>query len=208
MTAIVRPYSDAPRLAAGPVTIGSLFADARPRVEIEIGPGRGGFLLERLASRPDVAMLGLEIRRKWARIVDDRLRRAGHGGRARVFAEDARDALARLGPDASVAAVFVHFPDPWWKKRHNKRLVIGSALLDQIARLLVPGGELFVQTDVAERAEAYDALLSAHRAFEARGDVPGSSLLAHNPHGARSHRERRAEEDQIPIHRLRFARRS
>jgi tRNA (guanine-N7-)-methyltransferase len=151
-------------------------------------------------------MLGLEIRRKWAQIVDDRLRRSGHGERARVFAEDARDALVRLGPDASVAAVFLHFPDPWWKKRHQKRLVIGGLLLDEIARLLAAGGELFVQTDVAERADGYDALVAAHGAFEPRGDLPGSASVAQNPYGARSHRERRAEADQIPVHRLRFVR--
>ena len=98
----------------------------------------------------------------------------------------------------------MHFPDPWWKKRHQKRLVMGDVLLDHVARLLLPGGELFVQTDVEERADQYEAMISEHGRFEPFGDVTGSARLAENPYGARSPREHRAIADGIPIHRLRF----
>ena len=65
---------------------------------------------------------------------------------------------------ASVSRIFVHFPDPWWKKRHHKRLVVGTPLLDEVARVLVPAGEVFVQTDVEERAgRLRSALRRAHR---------------------------------------------
>ena len=57
-------------------------------------------------------------------IVDGRLAKHGVAKRARVFAEDAKVALPRLGPDASVRRVFSHFPDPWWKKRHEKRIML------------------------------------------------------------------------------------
>jgi tRNA (guanine-N7-)-methyltransferase len=100
----------------------------------------------------------------------------------------------------------LNFPDPWWKKRHYKRLVVGTQVLAAIARLLRPGGELFIQTDVEERFDGYDALVRANPAFETFGDHPGSARLEHNPYAATSHRERRAVQDSIPIHRLRFAR--
>lgn len=201
----IRPYADAPRLPGeGKVNVRELTEKSCARFEIEIGPGRGGFLLERLAAVPDLCMVGFEIRRKWATIVDNRLRKHGYGDRGRVFAEDARLALERLEPDGSVDVVYVHFPDPWWKKRHQKRLVMSPALLDSVARLLRKGGELFVQTDVEERAEAYEAQVSAHPAFEAAGDEEGSARLAENPYGARSPREHRAIADGIPIVRLRF----
>jgi tRNA (guanine-N7-)-methyltransferase len=164
------------------------------------------FLLERAAAAPDSRLLGLEIRRKWATLVDARLAHKGLGARARVLCEDAKLALPRLEPDGSVTRVFVHFPDPWWKKRHQKRMVIGPELVDQIARLLCDGGDLFVQTDVPERAERFEALL-AHAAFEPAGDESLSPRLANNPYGARSNRERRADEDGLPVHRLRFRRR-
>ena len=200
-----RTYADAPRLSAvenAPVDVRGLVVGEW--IELEIGPGRGGFMLERAASAPSAGLVGLEVRRKWAAIVDARLHKHGLGARARVFAEDAKAALPRLAPDASVRRVFVHFPDPWWKKRHHKRLVMGDLLLDEIARLLEVGGEIFVQTDVEERADQYEALLGFDARFESAGDVEGSARMIENPYGARSHRERRAIADGLPVHRLRF----
>jgi tRNA (guanine-N7-)-methyltransferase len=155
-----------------------------------------------------VRILGVEIRLKWATIVDERLVARGYGARARVFCEDAREALERFGPEGSIAAVYLHFPDPWWKKRHEKRLVMGERLVAAVARLLVDGGEVFVQTDVEERAELYEAELGAHPALVPAGDDPASpgGRLQANPYGARSPREHRAIADGLPIHRLRYRR--
>jgi len=200
------PYAHAPRFPDGDVTIDDLIPGEGP-FEIEIGSGRGGFLFERADARPDVRIVGLEIRLKWAALVDERLAKQGKSGRARALNADAREALARLGPDGSVSVVYLHFPDPWWKKRHNKRLVMGPGLLDSVARLLRAGGELFVQTDVEERAQQYEAQILAHGAFEPAGDAAGSSRLAENPYGARSPREHHAVADGLPIHRMRFTRR-
>jgi tRNA (guanine-N7-)-methyltransferase len=200
-----RLYDDAARLPEGsPVDVRSLAAGAW--IELEIGPGRGWFLVERAHAEPRVALVGMEIRRKWASIVDGRLASRGLSARARVFAEDARVALARLSPGASIRRVFLNFPDPWWKKRHEKRLLVQASFLDEVARLLEPGGELFVQTDVEERARAYASLVLAHPGFVPAGDVPGDAHLADNPYEARSPRERRAIADGLPVHRLRWSR--
>ena len=200
------PYAHAPRLPEGDVvTVGELVPGVGP-IEIEIGPGRGGFLFERAEAAPSHRLVGLEIRLKWSAIVDERLRARGLGGRARVFNADAREALGRLAPDASVARFFLHFPDPWWKKRHEKRLVMGAPLLESVARLLEDGGELFVQTDVEERAAEYEAQIAARTELEPAGDERGSARLAESPYGARSPRERRAIEDGLPIHRLLYRR--
>jgi len=202
---LTREIPDSPRLPPDvPVDVRSL---ARGEwIELEIGPGRGWFLVERAAAEPRAALVGMEVRRKWATVVDGRLRARGLGDRARVFAEDAREALPRLGPDRSVRRVFVHFPDPWWKKRHQKRLLLRDSFVDEVARLLGPGGELFIQTDVEERALAYEALVGADPRFRAAGDEPGAARMADNPYGARSPRERRAIADGLPVHRLRFLR--
>ena len=130
-----------------------------------------------------------------------------HGGARPRLRRRAGLILPRLTPDSGLDAIFLLFPDPWWKKRHQKRLVLGSAMLDEAARLLRPGGELFVQTDVEERAERYEVQMEAHAQFVPAGDTPGSARLAENPYEARSHRERRAIDDDIPIYRMRFARR-
>jgi tRNA (guanine-N7-)-methyltransferase len=200
-----RPYHDAPRLPDGErIEIASLVRGEW--VEVELGPGRGWFLVERAEVEPRAALVGLEIRRKWASIVDGRLASKGFGARARVFAEDARFALPRMGPDHTVRRFFVHFPDPWWKKRHAKRLLVQAGFLDDIARLLEPEGELFVQTDVEERAAGYEDLVSLDPRFVPHGDAPGSPHLVENPYAARSSRERRAIADGLPVHRLRWRR--
>ena len=243
------PYANPPRLPEGEeVPTADLLGGEGP-LEIEIGPGRGAFVVERAAAAPEHRVLGLEIRRKWAQNVDERLGRLGLHPRVRVLCEDAKLALPRLVPDASVARFFVSFPDPWWKKRHQKRLVVVDplvdqilrlgpvdarsdvhalgvilhqlltgrlpfateaplrALVDQILRLLVDDGELFVQTAVPERFDEYRARLDAKGELEPAGDEPGSPVIADNPYGALSNRERRAAQDGLPVYRLRYRRR-
>ena len=201
------PYADAPRLPEeGEVDLRKL--GRGEHVELEIGPGpKAGFLLERAAAAPEALLVGLEIRRKWATVGDGRLAKHGFGARARVFCEDARLALPRLSPDGGVKRVFLHFPDPWWKKRHHKRLVMGDAFLAQVARLLEPGGELLIQTDVEERAELYANVVAQNDAFVPAGDQPGSPAIADNPFGARSPREHRAIADGLPVYRMLWRRR-
>lgn len=198
------PYAPlAPRLPDGDlVDPRELIESAGQPIELEIGPGRGGFLFERLAADASVRILGLEIRLKWAAIVDQRLHELGLADRGRVFAEDARRAVRRF-PAESLRRVFVHFPDPWWKKRHQKRLVLGRPLLDELSRALVPQGEVFVQTDVEERAALYEELFLDGAGFEPFGS---SARVEENPFAARSPRERRALIDGLPIFRLHFRR--
>ncbi len=199
----VYPYAHAPRLPDLELVDPRELVSGEGPVELEIGPGRGGFLLERVALDPAVRILGFEIKRKWSTLVDDQLRERGYGARARVFCEDIRAVLPRF-VTASVGVAYVHFPDPWWKKRHAKRLVLSDTVLPELCRVLAPGGQLFVQTDVEERAQAYERLLSAAPELTPLGASP---WVDENPFGARSPRERRAIADQLPIHRLLYRRR-
>ncbi len=179
----------------GPLAPGRLWPEAR-EVELEIGFGHGLFLYERATVRPDVRLLGLEVKRKWAYLVAERCARRGLEN-VTVWAADARAVLPRLAA-GSIARVFMHFPDPWWKKRHAKRSLVGDSLLDPIARVLAPGGELFLQTDVRGRAELHLAALADHPAFELGGRA---GYLDANPYGARSNREARAAQDGLPVFR-------
>lgn len=199
------PYVHAPRLPEdGAIDPRQIVGHGGQAVELEIGPGRGGFVFERLAADPSIAIVGLEIRRKWATLTDERLVREGLSRRARVFAEDATAVLPRF-VDGCLSHIYVHFPDPWWKKRHAKRLVVTERLLDLAARLLIPGGQILIQTDVAERGAAYEQLLRAASGFE---PVHDDGRVADNPFGARSPREHRAIADGLPVTRLLYQRRS
>jgi tRNA (guanine-N7-)-methyltransferase len=165
-------------------------------IEIELGFGHGLFVYERARARPDVRILGLEIKKKWAFLVAERCARHGLAN-VTVWATDARQVLPRVSP-ATVARVFMHFPDPWWKRRHEKRQLVGDALLDTLAEILVPGGEFFMQTDVASRAEQHLEAIAARGGFELSGRA---GHLDANPYGARSNREARAAADGLPVYR-------
>jgi tRNA (guanine-N7-)-methyltransferase len=79
---------------------------------------------------------------------------------------------------------------------------MGDVFLAEVTRLLAPSGELFVQTDVEERAELYAAAVAAHGAFVPCGDVEGSPRIHDNPFAARSPREHRAIADGLPVYRM------
>ena len=169
---------------SGPLALDALLRGAGP-IEIDIGFGRGRSLVERAQIVPGVRLLGIEQKRSLAAKVSERCARLGLTN-VHVMAGDVREILPRLSPDGSVQRVFVHFPDPWWKKRHQKRRVVERGLLDQVARLLVPGGELFIQTDVHDRAMDYVQLIAGHPAFGVAGE---RGFVSDNPFGARSNRE-------------------
>lgn len=204
------PYAHCPRLPEeGPIDPRRVFRgvpegleapEQESPVELEIGPGRGWFTVERLAVDPGVRVVGLEIKRKWATIVDERLAKRKLGHRGRVFAEDVKLVLPRF-ETGTVSVAYLHFPDPWWKKRHQKRLVLQDVLLSELSRVLTVGGELFIQTDVFDRAEEYEAVVAACPAFEPFGST---ARVDDHPYQARSPRERKAMEDGLPVARLRY----
>lgn len=203
------PYAAAPVLpesdAIDPRQV--LGSEGRP-VEIEIGSGRGQFIVERVEANAEVFMLGLEVRRKWAFIVDARLREKGLGARGRVFSDDARSVLRKMTA-GSVARVFVHFPDPWWKKRHQKRRVVTPELFHDVARVLVPDGQFFLQTDVLHRAEEFEQMALTEPRLVPLGETVGdtrSARVRENPYGAMSLRERHATRDGLPIARILYGR--
>jgi tRNA (guanine-N7-)-methyltransferase len=199
-----RRYGElAPKPPEGPIDLSTLWTQQHGEIEVEIGFGRGMFLLERAQAAPGARLLGIEVKTKWAYLVSERAKGLGLAG-VRVFGSDARDVLPRLRPLGSVARVLMHFPDPWWKKRHAKRRLRGRDTLDPIAALLAPGGEIFVQTDVEDRAQDFVNDLRAHEAF----DVPEVPFLLDHAYNARSNREKRAIADGLPIYRVIAHRRS
>jgi tRNA (guanine-N7-)-methyltransferase len=193
----VRYRTLAPRAPERNFDLLELFA-ASAEIELEIGFGRGLFLLQRALAAPGAQLWGLEIKSKLAYQVAERCAELDHQ-RIKVMAGDVRSVLAYARPDGILARVFMHFPDPWWKKRHAKRRLIGPELLDQLARLLRPGGEFFLQTDVQERAQEALDELRTHPAFRLATE---DGLITANPYGAMSNRERRAIADGLPVYRV------
>ncbi len=124
-------------LAAVAVDWSAIFGNDRP-VELEVGSGKGLFLANAAKANPGHNFVGVELARKYARLAAERLAKLGISN-AKVWPGDARDVLAHRVPDASLHAVHVYFPDPWWKKRHKKRRVFTDALVVQIERTIEQG---------------------------------------------------------------------
>src|SRR5258707_9187516 len=136
----------------GPLRFEAIFGRAAP-VEVEIGIGKGRFILAEAQRRPEVDFLGLEWSLKHLRIARDRAQRLGLVN-LRFHRADARHVFADLIPDRALQRVHVYCPDPWPKKRHHKRRLFNAEMARHLERVLAPGGHLNVSTDVKEYFDA------------------------------------------------------
>jgi tRNA (guanine-N7-)-methyltransferase len=151
------PYllPDVPRGApAPPIVWRDLFGNENP-IEVEIGFGKGLFLVTAGAARPDTNFFGVEIVRKYQLYAATRLA-ARQLTNVRVACADGRAVLKDRVAAQSVQAVHVYFPDPWWKARHRKRRVFTPAFAHSAGTALRAGGRLLIATDV----EAYFGVMS------------------------------------------------
>ena len=92
-------------------------------------------------------------------------RMRGRGENLRLYSDDARNILDAL-PDASLARVFLLFPDPWPKTRHHKRRFVQTEMLDQLARVMKPGAEFRFASDDQGYLNWTLERLMAHPAFQ------------------------------------------
>lgn len=133
-------------------------------VELEVGCGKGLFLATAGARHPDRDFFGVEMAFSYARRAADRARKRGLSN-VKVAAADARRVVAEQVPDASIAALHVYFPDPWWKKKHKKRRLISAEFVRAAARVLEPGGSLHLATDVEEYFGVMRGVVALHAEF-------------------------------------------
>ncbi len=115
-------------------------------VDLDIGFGRGRFMSSYANRHPNRFVVGIEVRKQMVMAFKDRYSIENClpiWGAAAICMEDAI-------PDASLSRVFIFHPDPWFKKRHHKRRVLNDHLLNLIREKMVPGGRLYVSTDVTE----------------------------------------------------------
>src|SRR5512138_2597189 len=130
-------------------------------LELEIGAGHGGYALAFARAHPDRVLVAIEQRRKFADELRARAEKRGHAALLVVHG-DARVLAPRLFAAGSLAAIHVHFPDPWWKRRHHRRRLVDDRMSSLLFGLLAPGGLLDFRTDVERYAvEAVERLEEA-----------------------------------------------
>lgn len=172
---------------------------------VEMGSGKGMFLERASGAMPERDLVGIEVAKKYARFAAARLARSGRRNAIMIQGDGLRFFREWLG-DASVDAVHVYFPDPWWKKRHRKRRVMNEAFLRDVERTLKPGGELHFWTDVEEYFQETLPLIAACTSLAGPLDV--EETPAEGDLDYRTHFERRMRQHGLAVFRSRFERRT
>lgn len=157
--------------AFAPLDWRELFGNDRP-VVLEIGSGKGRFLVESASENPEKNFVGIEKSLHYHRFIADRVRRRGLTN-VRLINHDAFLVLQRMVADASLAEVHIYFPDPWPRPKEQKRRIIRPEVLAEIRRTLVPGGFGIYVTDHRSYFDKAAPLIEA--VFRAERRIPGPS---------------------------------
>ncbi len=178
--------TELPPLDAGRFDPRKWFAHPERRFEIEIGCGKGTFLLQQAVRQPEVNFLGMEWAGEFYRYAADRMRRHQLAN-VKILRDDATEFVRSRCPAGIVAVIHLYFSDPWPKTRHHKRRVVQDATLAEFHRVLTADGEVRIVTDHAdlwawcEEHAARNAGMFERKAFESpesagEGEVVGSNF--------------------------------
>jgi len=131
---------------AGDLSPAALFENLPSDLWLEIGFGGGEHLVLQATTHPKVGFIGCEPfvngMAKMLSVIDrDGLKNI------RLYDSDALDLLKKL-PDASIGRLYLLYPDPWPKRRQNKRRFVSDETLNLIARVLRPGGQFRFASDI------------------------------------------------------------
>jgi tRNA (guanine-N7-)-methyltransferase len=129
--------------------------------EVEIGFGKGRYLLRRCQEHPERRFIGIEQVAEYHRLFVGRARRRGVRNWLALRGE-ALYLLSSVLPRGFAAAVHVYFPDPWPKARHHKRRLFDPETVDLVIGLLAPGGRLYFATDFLDYGELVLQLLEGY----------------------------------------------
>ncbi len=170
--------SELPPFEDGRVDPGAWFDRPDLPLQVEIGSGKGTFLVQQAPRHPDVNYLGIERAPEFYRYAADRVRRHALSN-VRMLHGDAVEFIRFWCADEVVAVLHLYFSDPWPKSRHHKRRVVQDATLDDFHRIMIPGAALHLVTDHEQLWQWYEehATRHSHR-FERRPFDPVESASA------------------------------
>jgi len=146
-----------------------VFGNRNP-VVIEIGSGKGRFLIASATEKPGTNFVGVEKSLHYYRVIRERVTKRGLQN-VRLINHDAFLVLQKMIADRSVAEVHIYFPDPWPRRREQKRRIIRPEAMAEIRRVLVDGGTGIYVTDHREYFEVAAPLLAEFFRTETR--IPG-----------------------------------
>lgn len=199
----VNPLSDKYQIPIVPPDWAQIYPDLNQPLHLDIGCGKGRFLLNLAALQPDWNFLGLEIREPLVEQANDWRTEQELTNLHYLFcnANISLQPLLDSLPSACLKRVTIQFPDPWFKRRHQKRRVVQSDVVEVLSRYLVEGGEVVIQSDIWEvAAEMHDRFLS-HPQF-----ICPEGWLTENPLPVSTEREISTLKRGEPVYRSRLIR--
>ncbi len=146
-----------------PFDFQALFGNDAP-VELEIGAGRGDFLVGYCAENPGVNLAAVERKLAYLARAINKSKDRGLTN-VQFLNVEVRHFLAEYCPDKSLQAVHIYFPDPWPKKRHLPRRLIQPDFVAALARKIMPGGHLYLRTDHVNYFEQMMEVMGAQSDF-------------------------------------------
>ena len=199
----VNPLSKKYQVPATPPDWSAIYAMPQQPLHLDIGCGKGHFVQDMATLQGDLNFLGLEIREP---LVDQANRWRDELGLSNLHylfcnANNSIRPLLMSLPANILQQVTIQFPDPWFKRRHQKRRVVQPELVVDLAKFLVPGGVVFVQSDVEEVAIEMRDRFDENPAFIRQHD----DWLLDNPLPISTERERSTlSTSDEPIYRALF----
>jgi tRNA (guanine-N7-)-methyltransferase len=178
-----------------PICLEDLFSRRQP-VEVDLGSGPGKFLIEAAQQYPERNFLGIERLLGRVRKIQRRATEAGLSN-LRVLRFEIEYSVRYLLPAGSISRVHIYFPDPWPKRRHHRRRLLGWEFLRDLARAVGPGGEVLIKTDHEDYFQRIQQAATGAKEWSVQSrwvtdDYPLTDF------------ERAFLADRVPIYRLRL----
>jgi tRNA (guanine-N7-)-methyltransferase len=152
------------KLEDGAIDTDAVFGRTGPKV-LEIGFGMGDSLLQMAAAEPETDFIGIEVHPPGVGTLMNTAKAEGISN-LRVYLADANDVLEECFASQSIDRLQLYFPDPWHKKKHNKRRIVQPQFVQLVREKLRPGGVLHMATDWEHYAEQMLETLDAAEGFE------------------------------------------
>lgn len=197
----VNPLAPFYRQSPKPIDLSHAFADPELPLHLDIGCARGRFILRMTEAEPRWNFLGVEIREP---LVDEANKIAAEANLTNLHYAFCNamlwlDRLLSEIPPGRLRMVTIHFPDPWFKKKHAKRRMVNEEMIETILEHLAPDGKVFLQTDIEFLAGEMFDLFRRRKQFQ-------ETVITGNPFPIKTEREKAVELKGLRIYRALFLR--
>jgi tRNA (guanine-N7-)-methyltransferase len=187
----------------------AFFRKSHYPIHLDIGSAKGEFLIELASKYPDWNFVGLEIREPLVALCEKKRKKLDLNNLKFLFCNVNVSLAEWLSDfdDGQLKRVSIQFPDPWFKRKHHKRRVLKTNLLNSIAKSMNKDGEIFIQSDILKLFDSMTNTMDKSEYFN-RKDVGNMMLLDKNPYNVKTDRELYSLKKNLPIYREIYIRNS